>query len=62
MKACKKCCRKEMIQLLLSYKPDLTLKDSEGKDVYDYLQANENISQRQKTEITNLLNMALRIS
>lgn len=62
MAACKKCCRKEIIQLLLSYKPDLTLKDSEGKDVYDYLQKNENISQRQKTEITDLLNMALRIS
>lgn len=48
MYACKRCIRKEMIDFLLQYHPDLSLKDSEGKDVYNYLEENENLSEREK--------------
>ena len=55
MIACKKCRRIEIVQFFLLYKPDLTLKDSKGKDVFDYLKENINISEYQKTKIFDLL-------
>lgn len=48
MYACKRWARKEMIDFLLQYHPNLSLKDSKGKDVYDYLEENENLSEREK--------------
>ena len=44
MWACLKCVRIEMIKFLLSYKPDLSLEDSSGKDVFDYIEENKNLS------------------
>ena len=55
MYACKRCARKEMIDFLLQYHPDLSLKDSEGKNVYDYLKENENLSEREKERIRDEL-------
>lgn len=55
MIACKKCRRIEIVQFFLLYKPDLTLRDSKGKDVFDYLKENINISEYQKTKIFDLL-------
>lgn len=57
MRSCKLGCREEMIHFLLSFNPDLNLEDSDGKDVYDYLNENETLSQRNKARIFEMLIM-----
>jgi ankyrin repeat protein len=46
MYACKYCVRKEMIYFLLRYHPDLSMKDSDCKNLYDYLFSNNNLSKK----------------
>lgn len=55
MYACKFCHRIEMLDFLLKYNPDLSLKDTEGKNAYDYLNENENLTEREKESIRFLL-------
>lgn len=49
--ACACCQRIEMLYFLLRFKPDLSIEDSDGKDVYDYIEENENLNNREKEAI-----------
>ena len=55
MRACLFAPNEDTIRFLLAYNPDLSAIDKEGKDVFDYLEKNEYLSDMKKERIKLLL-------